>query len=117
MQDKSKRNTKLMSTSVPLSWKIIETLLIMTHNLNLSNALGIIVLFDVHNNSVNSYEGLSQKTKRTSHGPKARKWGTNWIRGLAPCSRDMGFFAQQNLKSSRKTNKKKKKTTQTRTIR
>lgn len=44
-----------MTTSVPLSWKKMETL-ITTQNLTLSNAFSIIILFDVHNNSVNSYK-------------------------------------------------------------
>lgn len=44
-----------MTTSVPLSWKKMETL-ITTQNLTLGNAFSIIILFDVHNNSVNSYK-------------------------------------------------------------
>lgn len=43
-------------TSVPLSWNKIETLLIITHAVNLSNAFSSIILFDVHNNSVHSYK-------------------------------------------------------------
>lgn len=63
MNARNKRNTKWMTTSVPLSWKKMETL-ITTQNLNLSNAFSIIILFDVHNNSVNSYKSwLSENLK------------------------------------------------------
>lgn len=51
-----------MTTTAPLSQNKIETSLITIHNLHLSRAFTVIILFEVQKNSVNSYKSFNWKS-------------------------------------------------------